>query len=35
VLTADELSRATATNLHGGGFATVTTTKDLVASVDD
>jgi nicotinamidase-related amidase len=35
VLTADELSRVTATNLHGGGFATVTTTKDLVAAVGD
>jgi nicotinamidase-related amidase len=35
VLTADELSRATATNLHGGGFATVTSTKDLLAAVDE
>jgi nicotinamidase-related amidase len=35
VLTADELSRATATNLHGGGFATVTSTKDLLAAVGE
>ncbi|WP_121390078.1 cysteine hydrolase family protein [Actinokineospora cianjurensis] len=30
VLTADELSRATATNLHGGGFATVTSTQEVL-----
>jgi nicotinamidase-related amidase len=29
-LTADELMHATAVNLHGGGFATVTTTHDIV-----
>ncbi|MFE0024270.1 cysteine hydrolase family protein [Amycolatopsis sp. NPDC059021] len=33
VLTADELSRATATNLHGGGFATVQSTKDVLAGL--
>jgi nicotinamidase-related amidase len=33
VLTADELSRATATNLHGGGFATVKSTKDILAGL--
>ena len=33
VLTADELTRATATNLHGGGFATIATTKDVLASL--
>lgn len=32
VLTADELTRATAANLHGGGFARVTTTKELLAN---
>ena len=31
VLTADELSRATAVNLHGGGFARVVTTAELLA----
>lgn len=31
VLTAGELTRATATNLHGGGFAQITTTRELVA----
>ncbi|MBA3907299.1 MAG: cysteine hydrolase [Pseudonocardiales bacterium] len=30
VLTADELARATATNLHGGGFAVVGSTKDVI-----
>ncbi|MFE6482465.1 cysteine hydrolase family protein [Streptomyces sp. NPDC057757] len=30
-LTADELARATAVTLHGGGFATVVTTEELVA----
>lgn len=29
-LTAEELSRATATNLHGGGFATVKSTKEIL-----
>ncbi|MFC4222354.1 cysteine hydrolase family protein [Lysinibacter cavernae] len=29
-LTADELSRATATNLHGGGFAAILATNDLL-----
>jgi nicotinamidase-related amidase len=29
-LTADELARATAVNLHGGGFATVVTTADVL-----
>jgi nicotinamidase-related amidase len=29
-LSADELMHATAVNLHGGGFATVTTTHDIV-----
>jgi nicotinamidase-related amidase len=29
-LTADELIHATAVNLHGGGFATVTTTRDIL-----
>ncbi len=33
VLTADELARATATNLHGGGFARVITTKDVLAEL--
>jgi nicotinamidase-related amidase len=33
VLTADELSRATATNLHGGGFATVRSTKEVLAEL--
>jgi nicotinamidase-related amidase len=32
-LTAAELSRATAVNLHGGGFAEVTTTKAVIASL--
>ncbi|WP_018685676.1 cysteine hydrolase family protein [Actinokineospora enzanensis] len=30
-LTADELSRATAVNLHGGGFATVSSTADVLS----
>ena len=30
VLTADELTKATVTNLHGGGFATVVTTAELL-----
>jgi nicotinamidase-related amidase len=30
VLTADELARATATNLHGGGFAVISSTKDVI-----
>lgn len=30
-LSADDLMRATAVSLHGGGFATVTTTADVVA----
>lgn len=33
VLTADELTRATATNLHGGGFATIATTKNVLAKL--
>jgi len=33
VLTADELSRATATNLHGGGFARIATTKKVLAGL--
>lgn len=33
VLTAAELSRATATNLHGGGFAKVTSTKEILAAL--
>ncbi|MFM6974032.1 MAG: cysteine hydrolase family protein [Agromyces sp.] len=32
-LTADELMRATAASLHGGGFATVTSTESLLASL--
>ncbi|MBB1153887.1 MULTISPECIES: cysteine hydrolase family protein [Amycolatopsis] len=32
-LTADELSKATAANLHGGGFATVKSTKEILASL--
>lgn len=32
VMTADELTRATVTNLQGGGFATVVTTADLLAA---
>jgi nicotinamidase-related amidase len=35
VLTAAELSRATATNLHGGGFAKVTSTKEILAALPD
>ncbi|MFI1395713.1 cysteine hydrolase family protein [Streptomyces sp. NPDC020681] len=31
--TADELAQASAVTLHGGGFATVVTTKDLVTAV--
>ncbi|HEY3714485.1 MAG TPA: isochorismatase family protein [Jatrophihabitantaceae bacterium] len=30
-LTADQLATATAANLHGGGFARVTTTKQVLA----
>ncbi|MBM7776492.1 nicotinamidase-related amidase [Actinokineospora baliensis] len=30
VQTADELSRATATNLHGGGFATISSTQEVL-----
>ena len=30
VLTADELSRATVINLHGGGFAKIASTSDLL-----
>jgi hypothetical protein len=30
VVTADELSRATAANLHSAGFAKITTTKELL-----
>jgi nicotinamidase-related amidase len=33
VLTADELAKATATNLHGGGFATVTSTKEILSAL--
>jgi len=33
VLTADELSRATSVNLSGGGFATVMTTDELLATL--
>lgn len=33
VLTADQLSRATAVNLSGGGFAKVVTTEQLLASL--
>ncbi|MFD9965685.1 cysteine hydrolase family protein [Amycolatopsis sp. NPDC058986] len=33
VVTADELSRTTAANLHGGGFATVKSTKDVLAGL--
>ena len=33
VLTADELSRATAVNLSGGGFATVVSTEQLLATL--
>ena len=29
-LTADQLSQTTATNLHGGGFATITSTKEIL-----
>ncbi|MFD3538393.1 cysteine hydrolase family protein [Streptomyces sp. NPDC058662] len=32
-LTADELARASAVSLHGGGFARVVTTSELVAAV--
>jgi len=32
VLTATELTRATATNLHGGGFAQIASTADVIAS---
>jgi nicotinamidase-related amidase len=33
VLTADELTRATATNLHGGGFARIATTNDVLENL--
>ena len=33
VLSADELTRATATNLHGGGFAKIATTRDVLAGL--
>jgi nicotinamidase-related amidase len=33
VLTADELSRATAVNLSGGGFATVASTAEVLAAL--
>ncbi|PPK64250.1 cysteine hydrolase family protein [Actinokineospora auranticolor] len=33
-LTADELSKATATNLQGGGFATVSTTAEVLTLLD-
>lgn len=33
VLTADELTRATAANLHGGGFARIVSTADTVAEL--
>ena len=33
VLTAAELTRATATNLHGGGFAQIASTKDVIAAL--
>lgn len=33
VLTADRLAAATAVNLHGGGFARVTTTSELLGSL--
>jgi hypothetical protein len=29
-LTADQLSQTTATNLHGGGFATITSTEEIL-----
>ncbi|MFE3173384.1 cysteine hydrolase family protein [Amycolatopsis sp. NPDC059090] len=32
-LTADELTRTTATNLHGGGFATVKNTKEILSTI--
>ncbi|WP_370934661.1 cysteine hydrolase family protein [Amycolatopsis sp. cg13] len=32
-LTGEELSRATATNLHGGGFATVKNTKEILSTI--
>ena len=32
-LTADELARATATNLHGGGFARIVSTDDTLADL--
>ncbi|THG36154.1 cysteine hydrolase [Glaciibacter flavus] len=34
-LTADELTRATAVNLHGGGFARVVATADLLEATGD
>lgn len=33
-LSADELMRATAASLHGGGFAKVTSTDQLIAALD-
>jgi nicotinamidase-related amidase len=33
VLTADELTRATAVNLHGGRFARIATTKEVLAEL--
>ncbi|HEY5249089.1 MAG TPA: isochorismatase family protein [Dermatophilaceae bacterium] len=32
-LSADELTRATATNLHGGGFAQIATTTQILAEL--
>lgn len=34
VLTPDELTRATATNLHGGGFAKISGTKEILANTE-
>ena len=33
ILTAAELTRATATNLHGGGFARITSTAKILATI--
>lgn len=33
VLSADDLTRATATNLHGGGFARIASTKEVLSRV--
>ncbi|MFC4944683.1 cysteine hydrolase family protein [Pseudonocardia sp. GCM10023141] len=33
VLTADQLTAATATNLHGGGFARIATTKEVLGEL--